>query len=658
MSIKNKLNLITILMLTFSLGITVVTLNNAFSQKQIIEHSKELNVLSKKLSLLIHETQKERGASAGFLGSKGVKFVDILPKQCLLTDARIKELSNYISTLDLSSYSQNLQKNISALNADINKIQTIRSNVSTLSISVKEEVAYYTKMNAKILNIVALGAKIADTPDLIKALDSYTSFLKSKERAGIERAVISATFSADKFGDGMFQKFITLIAEQDAYIDSYLSMGSDTSINFYKQTIKSPIFDEVNSMRKIAIEKSMQGNFGIDSVVWFKTITKKINLLKKIDDELALQNDKLLAKKEADSKLSAYFSLFYHIGFGVLILTIIIIINRGIGRSVNSSLEKIECVSGELNLSCSVIVEGNDEISKISQALNIMITAFKTTVYNAKDVALATTKESQNLNKVVDSLNQNSQAEEEKIISVNSFVSEIGEMLESVEASTTIVTQDLNLTSEFLDNFIDKLHSVVLSIENGNELQLELVQKVASLTEQAKNIKSVLAIISDIADQTNLLALNAAIEAARAGEHGRGFAVVADEVRQLAERTQKSLSEIGANVNLITQNVGDISEETNQTSQNMQAIASSTQELISSSSQTKENIMITTEKSKDVMKQSTNIVNKTHSLIVVMDEIVEISLKNSTLRTTVEKSADILSSDAKKLEDELNKFTL
>ncbi|QOP42624.1 methyl-accepting chemotaxis protein [Sulfurimonas sediminis] len=658
MTIKSKLNLITAIVVSFALVIIGLTVNTALKEDAIVQQSKVLNVMSQKLSLLIHETQKERGASAGYLGSKGKKFADILPKQRELTDKRNQELKAYLKTLDLNDFPKELQDQIHGLQEYMNKISQIRNLVDSFSISVAKEVAYYTKMNRKILNIVGLSAKLASTPELVKALDAYTNFLKSKERAGIERAVLSATFSADRFAPGMYAKFITLVAQQDAYIDAFLTMATDRAKQLYRSTMNSPAVDEVNKMREIAQTKANEGNFGVDSVVWFQTITKKINLLKHVDDKLAKNNDAILAKIESDYKKRTAITLVSYIAFAIIIFIIIMTISRGVNKSVQSSLEKIKCVSSDLDLTCNIVVEGNDEISQISKALHVMISAFKETVLSVTDVSKRNQNESERLRDVVITLKENSEVEDGKITVVNELAVDIGSKLDTVEESTVTVTEDLQTTSDFLEEFISKLSSVVESIENGSSQQQELVQKVSELTEQAKNIKDVLEIISDIADQTNLLALNAAIEAARAGEHGRGFAVVADEVRKLAERTQKSLSEISANVNLITQNVVEIAEETQHTSQSMDQIAESAQELIVASNDTKENLMQTKESSTDVMHQSIYIATKTKELVSTMDEIVVVSTKNNELRTTIEAVVSTLSQDAAALKNELSKFKI
>ncbi|MCK9492099.1 MAG: methyl-accepting chemotaxis protein, partial [Sulfurimonas sp.] len=119
----------------------------------------------------------------------------------------------------------------------------------------------------------------------------------------------------------------------------------------------------------------------------------------------------------------------------------------------------------------------------------------------------------------------------------------------------------------------DELVALTSRVQGSAQLEVELAHKMDAFSSEANAVKSILEVISDIADQTNLLALNAAIEAARAGEHGRGFAVVADEVRKLAERTQRSLSEINVTISVIVQSISDVSTQMNTNSQEVQALA-------------------------------------------------------------------------------------
>ncbi|MGX3098696.1 methyl-accepting chemotaxis protein [Helicobacter sp. 23-1046] len=115
------------------------------------------------------------------------------------------------------------------------------------------------------------------------------------------------------------------------------------------------------------------------------------------------------------------------------------------------------------------------------------------------------------------------------------------------------LTEGTNSQSASIQKSASAIEQITASMQN-------VTDRTNQVTSQAEDIKNIIGMIRDIADQTNLLALNAAIEAARAGEHGRGFAVVADEVRKLAEKTAKSLSEIEANVNLLVQSINDVSE--------------------------------------------------------------------------------------------------
>jgi methyl-accepting chemotaxis protein len=669
LKIKARIMLALVLPLMGLLGVSGYVLIEKRQTVSDMEQLAELSEFATRVSALVHELQKERGASAVYQGSNGEKLADVMAKQRTVADTARTSFDGFRAGFDATQFGPEFLGKLDEALAAVENLGATRDQISALAITPQEGIAYYTGTIKKLLQVVSGIALVSKDVQVSNVVSAYVSFMQAKERSGQERANGAAGIAAGTFDQALYLKFAQIVAEQATYFQLFDGYASPEVRAFFTATMVGKPVEEVERIRKLVLDGGLAGNLGgVEGPYWYEMTTARIDLLKQVEDRIAEE----LHAASGHTYDAAQIAFFTMLGIVVVLLVATIVTGFVSVRAIAGPIVAMTGVMGKLAAGDhGVDIPGTgrgDEVGLMAKAVLV----FKENLIRAEEMA-AQEAEAQKAReargKAIEKLTGDFDADVTMVLkTVSSAATEMQATASSMTATAEETSRQSTAVAAASEQASTNVQTVAAAAEELSSSISEITRQVAQsaqiagkavsdaertnqqvqgLAEAAQKIGEVVSLITDIASQTNLLALNATIEAARAGEAGKGFAVVASEVKNLANETAKATDEITGQITGIQQAtkeavtaIQSIGQTIGQINEIATTIASAVEEQGAATSEIARNVQQAAAGTNEVSSNISGVTEAAASTGAAANQVLgtagELSQQSETLRAKVE----------------------